>query len=464
MDDLDRTPGEDLTAEGDVPAGRPASVRGRGWEIMLGGEENAYALGGSDPFGLGEAEPPEDIAAPAPTAAPADATPVRPAAASVPDPISPGVSVEVFDEDEGEDSVYFEPVEDEFPPAPAESSARPGAPEIDVTTIPPSGDDVDAPEPEEPLVVDDEAGEPPLLGLPDDVGEEMEEPTPVIITPEPPVAAEPQALIRPEDPFEAITKEASTTSGPDEMAPSEELETLLVTTSRVNALWDEINETYDLVVADVRGDFRATDQSISDLKRARELLLAGYEHYDNAEEMVKRVKARLRLEEKVRQWGRTRGTWLAVYLIVWLLLLAIGSLFTNAIAQQAALYVPDWMAATFLPGLYGGLGGVIGALWVLIKHIGKKRDFDPIHTPWYITNPFMGMALGVVTYFLVRAANTLLTSDPVLTGELATPGLYILCIIVGFNQNVLWSMLDRLIKGVLPDDGDSTDRYNDAGT
>lgn len=460
MDDVERMPGDDQTPEDEAVNSRPASVRGRGWDILLGGEENAYRLGGSDPFGLGEAETPDepesDVAAPAgePEAPPAAAEPI-----GMPEPISPGVSVEVVGDDEAEPGIYFEPLEPE-PDQPADADdRRPGAPEIEPATVPPPDEDPDA---TGPLAgEDDDSGLPPLELPDDEVGEAEQEPSTVIITPAPPTVAQPQAVIRPEDPFEAITKEASTTSGPDEMDTNTELETLLITTPRVNALWDEINETYDLVVAEVRGDFRATDQSIADLKRARELLLAGYEHYDNAEELVKRVKARLRLEEKVRQWGRTRGTWLAVYLIVWLLVLAIGSLFTNAIAQQAALYVPDWMAATFLPGLYGGLGGVIGALWVLIKHIGKKRDFDPIHTPWYITNPFMGMALGVVTYFLVRAANTLLTSDPVLTGELATPGLYILCIIVGFNQNVLWAMIDRLIKGVLPDDEAGTDRYND---
>ena len=55
--------------------------------------------------------------------------------------------------------------------------------------------------------------------------------------------------------------------------------------------------------------------------------------------------------------------------------------------------------------LFGGMGATIGALWVLNKHIVKKRDFDPIHTPWYVTNPFMGLMLGIITYLVVRVGS-----------------------------------------------------------
>jgi hypothetical protein len=244
----------------------------------------------------------------------------------------------------------------------------------------------------------------------------------------------------------------------DELAPEDDLRQMLITPDRINALWDEIDETFDLVISDVRGHFETTEHAIADLKHAREYLLAGAQYYDNAEQLVISVKARLRLEEKVRQWSRSRGTWIAVYLIIWMLLLSAGSLLTNRVIQFTDAFIPDWkwLSETYLPGLFGGLGGVLGALWILVKHTTVKRDFDPIHTPWYVTNPFMGIGMGVVTYFVVRVSgNTLFniagsTLDmDFTTGSLAA-FLYLMCIVIGFNQNVLWSLIDRIIDTIFP--------------
>jgi hypothetical protein len=206
----------------------------------------------------------------------------------------------------------------------------------------------------------------------------------------------------------------------------------------------------------VRGHYKATEHAISDLKKAREYLLAGKQYYDNAEELVMHAKAKLRLEEKVRQWSRTRGPWLVVYLIVWLMLLSASSLIIPR-AEQIALDfgVPSWLAATILPGLFGGLGGVVGALWVLIKHIVIKRDFDPIHTTWYVVNPFMGITLGVMTYLIVYTGgvlgNLIVASDTNLTVTTgATPFMYALCVVVGFRQNVFWRLIDKFLSTIFP--------------
>lgn len=259
------------------------------------------------------------------------------------------------------------------------------------------------------------------------------------------------AALRPHDPFEESSRSNTQVSGPEELAPDAGLEAILITQERIDALWNEINDTYNAVILDVRGHYTTTEVAITDLKHARELLLAGEEHFDNAEEVVKRVKARLRLEEKVRQWSRTRGTWLAVYLILWLLVLAVATFLSSRFVEMTQSIVPQWMAVIVLPVLYGGIGGVVGALWVLIKHIVKVRDFDPIHTPWYVINPFMGMALGGITYFLLRASTLILGAAPVALGDPGEQfGLYFLSVVVGFNQNVLWELIDRVLGAVLP--------------
>jgi hypothetical protein len=221
-----------------------------------------------------------------------------------------------------------------------------------------------------------------------------------------------------------------------------------------------------MVVNDVRGHFKTTEQAISELRKARELLLSGKENFDNAEQLLYAVKARLRLEEKVRQWSATRGVWLCVYLVLCLLLLSLGSTVTTKVNDLVTYFnLPPWMGETYFPALMGALGGVIGALWVLLKHTTYKRDFDPIHTLWYASNPFMGGALGTVTYFIVRGGGGVVTgilsgADFKMTPEVQL-SLYAVCVVVGFNQNILWELIDRFVKTVFPRKEEETKAVTD---
>lgn len=469
------------------------SLKGKGWDILVGGEGNAAEFGGDDPFDM-NATPDDDEA---------DSVLMMSAETEAAAPVP---AEAYYDRGKGaEGAVPHEEADAEPPPrdlSPDELGAVAyGVPnERGVIELPPLGEGMPAASsgslddlgPTPPSAVETPA---PAL---DDLGPTVPEglvtdeplpfgeggvpfgesegtfggPTPVTPAPAtayvpptsntgeeapiPVAAALPTAYARVDDPF--ADSWAPVDRGP-ELAADKEIQTKLVTQERVDALWEEINRVYEVVVNDVRGYFSSTEAALADLKKARELLMAGYDNFDNAEQLVMRVKARLRLEEKVRQWARTRGTWIAVYLIIWLLLLSSMSIVTFQIqeALRTQGLVPDWMAATILPGLFGGLGGVIGALWVLITHIAKKRDFDPIHTSWYITNPFLGFALGVVTYLILLVSSGLMNTSTTMAqiaSNQTSPLIYALCVIVGFNQNVLWALVDRVIKAIIPPDED----------
>lgn len=529
----------------------PTSIEGKGWDILAGGEQNAFAMGGENPFDedpsakpaytdddetdwiLTTGTTPEAAAAAMEGGAPRDLTPEElsqlsaaeggpvtapsymfPGGSQMPPIPASGLSMGVDISPVGEEGLP--PVEPDPMNAlpsmdnvlamsdavivPVEMAPTgPGSisPGVDVTPITEDGEEIDTSTMPEFTT----GGEmPPPLPIPGDeiiattyteapLGGSKEAPEHIemeplggpinmdqpLVTPPayPPAPDVPPwdipkqpgitqqggmfagSFSRPSDPFVSDTPRPSLPSEP-ELEPDENLRKLLITEQRVNDLWDEITETFDLLVSDVRGHYDTTEQSIMDLKRARELLLNGTQNYDNAELLVMEVKARLRLEEKVRQWSQSRGTWLGVYLVIWLLLLSSLSLLTNQISTLAINFVPVELINTYLPALFGGLGGVVGAIWVLTKHIAVKRDFDPIHTSWYVLNPFLGMAMGVVTYFVMWVGSNTLLNVANVEGSISFESgfvaalLYLLCIVVGFNQNVLWSLIDRIVDTIFP--------------
>jgi hypothetical protein len=456
-------------------SGESASLKGKGWDILVGGKEKSFEMGGEDPFDLkAEASSTEvapenpfadddldalldELAADSQTfaseARPEDAFWDRGRGAEAPEPsAAPGALAELPPRDLSPEELG------KLPPLPVAGETAPPVEEImgpSRDSIPQTGPTISV---SKPTISDDELAN--LLKQPEITSNEVAVRT-VAASPAPstPAPAARATLVKAldfeiTDPFlpEIMTPGAA---APD-LAPDKDMEKLLITPERINRLWDEINQTYDYVVADVRGHFNTTEQAITDLKKARDLLLAGAQYFDNAEQLVIQVKARLRLEEKVRQWSRSRGTWLAVYLVVWFAVLVViigATLGSNAVERMTGT-MPEWIVGAVLPMLFGGLGATIGALWVLNKHIVKKRDFDPIHTPWYVTNPFMGLMLGIVTYLVLRVGSAGLIS---LSGISEQPDftapslvLYVICVIVGFQQNVLWTLLDRLVNLLIP--------------
>lgn len=447
------------------PPSGSGSVAGKGWDILVGGKDNVASSGGDDPFDL--VKPPfSAVETKASTSRDAEADAILNPRSAAPRPTTPeaipgaaGVSAGVVVTPVGAPPPADVPsapppmpmpapaasagileVATGQPPAPQPMPSAPG-----VVEIAPPGT---APLAPPPGMVIPAVPAPRIAPAPMNVSISASIPSALGVTPFGPSGFEVS------DPFSTQTG-VPLFSDVKDIAPNAALESQLVTDKRVDALWDEITQTYNMVVNDVRGHFSTTEQAIEELRKARELILSGKDNFDNAEELVYAVKARLRLEEKVRQWSRTRGVWLVVYLVLWLLLLSLGSTATTKIVDLATTFrLPDWMPETYLPALFGALGGVIGALWVLVTHTTRKRDFDPIHTLWYASNPFMGGALGVVTYFIVRvgaglaviaASGAEFKMTPVVAGTL-----YTLCIVVGFNQNVLWALIDRFIKSVFP--------------
>lgn len=454
----------------------PSSMDDETNEILMGrvtGEESLPSEAFWDRGRGGERSEPSPPPGQAPEAPPRDLSPddlgYRPAVAPIPAsegrPLgesAPAPTTEPPRDLSPEEMTTPSIPSDEAPwtmPTEAEATARELDRELGVEPMPPLSEEIIV-----PTIPDDVPAEPSPIGetapstpapeggpimAPGDVGGPPPEQPPWEMPKQPSVIAEP---FRVYDPFEPKEKPDDVQPAEDELPVDERIGALLITPDQIRDLWNEINQTYNVVINDVRGHFETTERALADLKKAREMLLSSPDNFDNAEVLVKEVKARLRLEEKVRKWSTTVGTWLAIYLVSWLAVLFLLAIFTNPVTQAAIQFVPAWLAATYLPGLFGSMGGVVGALWVLIQHTSIKRDFDPIHTRWYITNPFMGFAMGTIVYLLYQGGLLMTIAATGQEIDLGTTSsvLYLLCLAIGFNQNVLWELIDRVIDLVRP--------------
>jgi hypothetical protein len=96
--------------------------------------------------------------------------------------------------------------------------------------------------------------------------------------------------------------------------------------------------------------------------------------------------------------------------------------------------------------LWGGLGGVVGALYALWRHVAEDQDFDRQFSMWYITNPIMGLFLGAFSFLIIRAGLFSLTSGGGSSAAITSPYfLYVMAWIVGFQQNVAYDIVRRVL-------------------
>ncbi len=473
------------------------SLEGLGWEILIGGQDRAGMLGGENPFDLGESEassepgsadeeiglilrggantdleaestapdaewdrgrgafaaesdlPPADLAAPLgppralspsdllnlppmPAELPARPVTTEPSLPSFPEPeaLAPTSAVHVPDESESTLSPPVESLE--------QSTASTPAPISSQSTFEKTGGPIHLP--------------------PRQITSTLKEARPGA------GSAEYKDRGGGTDPFISVWPPSSSEGESLTLPPDKDLQDILVTRARIQELWERINQTYDgLLQGGEQYAYASAKQSIAELRQARELLVSGAQHYDEAEQLVVGVQTRLLRERKTRQWARRYGPLLMLYLIVWLVALSVLLFFVFSTDTFAiASVIPDWIGTSWLiAGFFGSLGGTVGAFWVLIKHISVRRDFDPVHTSWYVTNPLMGYAVGVLTALIVSGGGRLLSlmaggvviSSP---ADIDAPFLYVVSLIAGFNQNVLLRLVDRFARALLPggDDGD----------
>ncbi|HRE47228.1 MAG TPA: hypothetical protein PLD47_05835 [Aggregatilineales bacterium] len=224
-----------------------------------------------------------------------------------------------------------------------------------------------------------------------------------------------------------------------------------VTQERLNALWKKIEDLQREVVKHVTADRTNTDAYQLDLLFASSLLLQSSANYEEARQIAYRIESDLAREDHIRaNIIKYRPRLLAYYLICALIVLLAFSLDANYRAL-----VPDTLGIlkmAWLPIMFGALGAIFNGMMAIHEHTTIEHNFDPIHVSWYILNPFMGAIMGIVVLiFFAVTSNTFNTQTPDYS-QSAPLVIWLLAFAVGWQQNLVFRLLNRFLKTFLGDD------------
>jgi len=224
-------------------------------------------------------------------------------------------------------------------------------------------------------------------------------------------------------------------------------------------LHKQIDDLYKQVAVEFNSPPANAQKALTLLREARQILIETPEEYVAAEYRTVQVRAMLARTRESRKQSRHHGPRILGYQIGWLLLLVVGFAFAGPLATLIA-YLSGLGGATvkdFLPiwntMMWGGIGGVIGALYHLWWHISDRQDFDAQYTMWYMVQPIMGLVLGGIVFLLLAGGLLVLQVDPLSTTNTNTATRllpYLLAVLAGFRQNFIYEQFDRLIALFTP--------------
>ncbi len=237
------------------------------------------------------------------------------------------------------------------------------------------------------------------------------------------------------------------------LPPSEEMLRELVSPQSLHQLWQQAAMLHEQVKSEI-SSLSLARQLLDELQAARNYLMAGPEYYEEAERLLNEVDYRVALARRVRKWSYTTGLKLFYYEVTWALILgvamfavpslidALGQYFVYPLGAEQDL---SWLVVALRSLVWGGLGGVTGALYALWRHIARDQDFDKQYTMWYLTNPIMGLALGAFVYLVMQAGLLSMTAGEARSITSAAM-VFVMAWIAGFQQNVAYDIVRRILQ------------------
>ncbi len=224
------------------------------------------------------------------------------------------------------------------------------------------------------------------------------------------------------------------------------------------AFHQQIDALYKQVATEFSSPPAAAERALTLLREARRLMIDAPEEYVNAEYRMMQVQAMLDRVKESRKQSTYYGPRILAYEAGWLLLLLLGLVFATPLTRwitaisgvggPALLNINPILNTMF----WGGIGGVVGALYALWWHISEKQNFDRHYMMWYLVQPLMGLVLGGITFLILTGGFLILqvdiADDKASTGARLLP--YLTAVLAGFRQNFVYEQIERLISLFTP--------------
>jgi len=227
------------------------------------------------------------------------------------------------------------------------------------------------------------------------------------------------------------------------------------------ALHQQIDDLYKQVATEFSSPPEKAERALSLLREARQVLLETPEEYVAAEYRTMQVRAMLDRVRESRKQSGYYGPRILMYETVWLVFLLAGLILAAPLARWLTLIAQTGVAneAALLniypilnTMIWGGIGGVVGALYSLWWHISEQQDFDRHYLTWYLVQPLLGLVLGGIVFLLMAGGFLLLQvnlQDPnAATAARLLP--YLTAVLAGFRQNFVYEQFNRLMALFTP--------------
>jgi len=222
------------------------------------------------------------------------------------------------------------------------------------------------------------------------------------------------------------------------------------------AIHKQIDDLYKQVAAEFSSPPANTERMLTMLQEARQILIETPENYVAAEARLAQVRVMMTRMKESRVQASHYGPRILGYEMGWLILFLLGLVFAaplswaftgpgNILGATIKDVFPFWNTL-----MWGGIGGIIGALYALWWHISDQQDFDRHYLMWYLVQPIMGMVLGGIVFLLLTGGFLLLQVKPADENAGARLVPYLVAVLAGFRQNFIYEQFDRLITLFAP--------------
>jgi hypothetical protein len=218
-------------------------------------------------------------------------------------------------------------------------------------------------------------------------------------------------------------------------------------------LWQAIARLYDEVPKVLVHD-ELQDEALQLLQSAQDILMERPRQFDVAKYKVGQVESILTRRRETTRWTNTYGWLTFLYEAAWVVVLSwaifyapafVASITSSFGASESLISVEQlWNTAA-----WGGVGGVLGALYSLYWHAAKVKDFDKQYLMWYVVQPVIGLIVGASLHVIIGAGFLTLIGEPAV--EQGTPLRlfpYALSVIAAFRQRFILEVVDRVIQFV----------------